>query len=108
LEVGGILIEEVEAAVSELVAHLVPSPLLELVGGVLDEHRHQVLAGRRNCGIDGRRDRAFKNRILRRHAVFGVVVGSLDEVEIGHKMHRAAMLWAYFGTWKGREVRKLG
>src|SRR5262249_34183035 len=41
-----ILSKRIDYCVAELVAPLVPLPLLEMIWGVLDETRHDVLAGR--------------------------------------------------------------
>ena len=50
LKFGAYSFQDVEAAVGELVlARVVPGALLELVGSILDEHRHEMLARRRDA-----------------------------------------------------------
>src|SRR5262249_35491986 len=62
LEVGRVLVEQVEATISKALAFLVPGRAAQPVGRVLDEHRHEVLARRRDARIDDTRDRAFEQR----------------------------------------------
>ena len=90
LEVGRVLVEQVEAAIRERVTLVVPGPVAELVRGVLHEHRHQVAARRRDRGVDRRWDRALEDRVGGGAAVLGVVEGALDVVLVGTDVDRAA------------------
>src|SRR5262249_26146948 len=59
-----------------------PRPLGELIGRVLDEDRHEVLAWRGHGRIDGGRDDDVEEGPPRPGAVLVVVEGALDVVEI--------------------------
>src|SRR5215204_4503212 len=102
LEVGRVLIEEVEAAVREGVTLVVPGSVAKLVRGVLHEHRHQMAAGRR----DRRGDRALEDGLCGGAPVLGVVEGALDVVLVGTDVDGAAMLGARLGARQRVEVRQ--
>src|SRR5438094_9258951 len=97
-EIGSVLIQQIKTAVGKGIAQLIPclggfsigAP--ELVRSVLNEHRHQVLAGRRDRRIDDGRDGAFQDWLLGWPSILGVIEGALDGVLIGTNVNGAAML----------------
>src|SRR5204863_8116048 len=63
LDIRRILVDDVDAAVGILVAVRLPSSFLELVRRILRKHRHQMLARRRDAGVDRRGDRTLDDRV---------------------------------------------
>src|SRR5215472_7873062 len=98
------LFDDREAVIGELVLASVVPAAFEIVRRILTEHRHEMLAGRRDGGIDRRRYRAFDDRCARHRAVLRLVVRALDEVLIRAQVDRAAMLRTTRRTWARREV----
>ncbi len=104
----GHLLHQLDAAVGERLLALVPAPLGQPVGSVLDEHLHHVPPGRRHRRIHRRGDGALEHRGGRRAPGAGVVVGALDVVDARADVDRPAVLRAGRVARKGGEARQLG
>ena len=77
-EAGEERLQRVLHVVGHVLALLGPVAALQVVRRVLDEARHDVLAGRRHVGVDRRLDRAVDVRPRRVPAVLGFVEGALE------------------------------
>ena len=74
---------------------LVPRAFFQLVGRVLHEARHHVLARRRDRRIGQARDHHVDVGPARVAAVLGVVVGALHVIDAGRNRDRAAQVLAF-------------
>ncbi len=71
----------------EIVALDRPVAVLQRVGRVAAEEVDDMLAGRRQRAIDDGRHHRGDEGLLRVPAVFGVVIGALEIVDVGREMH---------------------
>ena len=107
LEVRRIFIKDVETTIREPILNLVPIALFQLVRGILNEHRHQMFARRRDGRIDHRSHGAFQHGIGGRPAILGVVVSVFDIVLIRANVDGAAMLRTRLEPGTCLEIRHL-
>src|SRR6185369_4541498 len=77
-DVGSVLLDQRDDAVTERLAQLVPRTLTQSIGSVLQEDAHDVLAWRCERRVIHGGHRHFEQGTLRRTAVLGVVPGALD------------------------------
>src|SRR5689334_5306501 len=96
LDVRRVLRDRVDDRVAERVAFLVPVAL-QVVGRVLDEARHDVLARRRERRIGERRDDHVDVRAAREPSVLGVVVRTLHVLDGRRDRDRAAQVGSRTG-----------
>src|SRR5215217_6285015 len=87
LEIRRVLVQHVEAAIGEALALIIPGTVAELVRRVLDEHRHQVLPGRRHRRIHHRGKLALDHGVRGRPPVLRVVERALDVVLVGTEVN---------------------
>src|SRR5438445_523582 len=79
-----------ESAVGEAVLDAVPALATQIVGRILHEERHDVLARRSDGGVHDRGNRALENRVGGGPTVLGVVVGPLHVIERRRDVNGAA------------------
>ncbi len=92
-QVGRVGRQRLDDRVSQRLAALgVPFPVVQVVGGVLHEDRHHVLAGRRQSRIAEGWNHRLENGLGGGGAVLRVIVGSLQVLEAGADRYRAAQV----------------
>ena len=108
-EVGGDLRHGIDRRVgcSLLVIGPVAALRQRLVEVLAEQARH-VHAGRRERGVDGRRDPHLDGRLARPRAALGVVVGAIEVGERWRDQHRRAVVLALLPSGDAGEVGQLG
>ena len=88
----------------KLLPSLRPSPVLQMIGRILNEDRHNMLSRRRHGRVEGRWNDDVHVRSAGKIAVFGVVVGALDIVHAWADGNRSGEMRSASG--KTGEIRQ--
>ena len=97
LDVGREFGDGVDDVVAELFPLLVPRAFFQLVGRVLHEARHHVLARRRDRRVGQAGNHHVDVRPARVAPVLGIVVGALHVIDAGRNRNCAAQMLPFSG-----------